>query len=78
MRMRPSIRLLSGIAMVAALVLAVAPAVSAGPAHAWTRQFGSDGHDNANAVAVDANRNVYVAGRIRTSSDDAYVRKYRP
>ena len=76
MRMRPSIRLLSGIAMVAALVLAVAPAVSGGPAHAWTRQFGSDGHDSA--VAVDANRNVCVAGRIRTSGDNAYVRKYRP
>lgn len=76
--MRPSIRPLAGLALVTVLVLAVAPAVSAGPSHAWTRQFGSSSHDNANSVAVDANRNVYVAGRIRTSTDDAYVRKYRP
>ena len=52
----------------------------------WIRQFGNQGYDEANGLAVDGEGNVYVVGRTEGrlpgqtgfGSDDAYVRKYDP
>jgi len=51
----------------------------------WTRQFGTDQHDYANSLAVDAGGNILVAGYTQGSlsgasagSGDAFVRKYDP
>lgn len=50
----------------------------------WTRQFGVNGNDSANAVAVDAAGNIAVTGVVDGAfpgataggGDDLYVRKY--
>jgi len=50
----------------------------------WTRQFGSQGHDNAQSVAVDGAGNLYVVGettgtlpgQTSVGASDAYIRKY--
>ena len=50
----------------------------------WSRQFGSDASDEASAVAVDGDANVYVAGWTEgdlvalasSGQHDAFVRKY--
>jgi RHS repeat-associated protein len=51
-------------------------------AHRWTRQFGTDAHDDANHLAVDAT-GVYLAGATwgslagpNAGKGDIYVRKY--
>jgi len=74
-----------GLALAVGLVLAITPAVAAAPSHAWTRQFGSAGYDEAGASVVDATGNMYVAGytdgtlpgQIARGNGDAYLRKYR-
>lgn len=50
----------------------------------WTRQFGTDAHDEGSAVAVDGSGDVYLAGftygelpkQIRADEYDAFLRKY--
>lgn len=51
----------------------------------WTRQFGTDGFELANAIATDADGNVYVAGSTSgdlagtnpgASTADAFIRSY--
>ena len=50
----------------------------------WTRQFGSQGHDVANDVALDAGGNLYIAGftsaalpsQTNLGGHDAYLTKY--
>ncbi|WP_147371334.1 SBBP repeat-containing protein [Meiothermus hypogaeus] len=52
----------------------------------WTRQFGTSDFDEANALAVDGQGNVLVAGRVggalpgqaHLGSTDAFLRKYSP
>jgi hypothetical protein len=52
--------------------------------HAWTRQLGTSAADNATAVAVDPNGDVYVAGStsggldgyINAGGTDLFVVKY--
>lgn len=79
MRAHPFIRAATALALVAALVLVTIGATSAGVSRVWTHQFGRDGTDIAFSVAVDGDRNVFVAGRIATGGgDDCFVRKYLP
>jgi hypothetical protein len=50
----------------------------------WTRQFGSDDYDNAQAVALDRSGGIYVAGLtgghlnggVSDDDDDCFLRKY--
>jgi hypothetical protein len=42
----------------------------------WTRQFGSAQYDSVNAVCVDADGNIYVAGYVGWGR--AFLRKYSP
>jgi sugar lactone lactonase YvrE len=46
----------------------------------WIRQLGTAKDDYANAVATDADRNVYVAGSsgLRTGAEDAWLTKLGP
>jgi protein involved in ribonucleotide reduction len=50
----------------------------------WTRQFGTSGHDWANAMVADGSGNIYVAGwtegifsgQASSGSGDAFIAKY--
>jgi len=78
------LRLLAGILCAAATTLL--PSASKGQEVEWIRQFGTDGGDSANGVALDARGYPHVAGRVggglpgQTSAgeQDAFVRKYDP
>jgi len=79
MRIHRIVRLVFGLSLAAALVLAVAPVASAGPSLAWTQQFGTAGNDEPYGVAVDRDRNVYVVGQTRSDGGDrCLLRRYRP
>jgi hypothetical protein len=59
---------------------------NAAGAEVWTQQFGTEGDDRAEAVAVDSSSNVLVVGTTAgnlengspNSNTDAFVRKFRP
>lgn len=79
MRAHRLIRVTTAVILATAFVLVTIDAAGAGVSRAWTHQFGRDGTDIAFGVAVDGDRNVYVAGRITTDrGDDCFVRKYLP
>ncbi len=73
-------------ALAVALILAVpAAASSAGPATAWTRQFGTSKDDCALAIAFDSRDRILVAGQTsgtfagqtNQGGRDAFVRTFR-
>jgi hypothetical protein len=79
MRKHLSIRAATVLSLAAALVLTAGGVAHANVSRAWTHQFGRDGTDIAHGVAVDSERNVYVAGRIQTlRGDDCFLRRYGP
>jgi hypothetical protein len=74
------------VALVAALLIGAAPAVSRGEAPytvAWSRQIGTSGGDTSRSVAVDAWGNAYISGYTNGSLGgtneglfDAFLTKY--
>jgi hypothetical protein len=79
MRIHPLVRSLFGLATTVALVLAVAPAASAGPSHVWTRQYGTADWDEPYGVGVDRNRNIYIVGQTRSDGgEQCFLQRYRP